>query len=95
MTYVEEGEEPPFISIDERQDLLTALSEMSFCSHDAMGGMNPLTWLEMGAYVKATRMSWTPADYRLVAIMSRAYITGRTEGEDLFSIAPSDREVYQ
>jgi len=57
-----------------------------------MGGWQALSFRELFAFGRATKRLSTPWDYETARHMSVAYTVGLSEGRDVFSIPPFQRD---
>lgn len=89
---LEQGASLPDWSDLERRDLLDALALLRWANPMPMGGWLPLSWAEIDAFARLTGRLSSPWEAETVAAMSAAYVSGLTEGRDLLSIMPVERD---
>lgn len=90
--YRKEGREPPFPKIQHGHHLINALFEVGPTKHGAMGGEEPVGWLDVDAYARLTEEITEPWEARALIEMSRAYLNGKRSGTDVLSIPPLERD---
>lgn len=69
------------------------MKDIGWVGRDSQGE-HPLTWTEVLSYSQATESVSEPWELRLMVRMSDAYLSGRVQGENPFSMHPSEIEEF-
>ena len=90
-----EGRRPLFPKIEQGHYMMDALMEIGPFTRSAMGGEEPIGWVEIHSYACATGEISEPWEARTLVNMSRAYLSGRQTGKSPFSIPPLERQGFR
>ena len=83
---------PPLPELPAGEYLLDALHEVGAFSQGSMGGISPLTWLELDAYCRRTGEVENPWEAKLIIELSREYVSGYNIGLNVLGIPPYGEE---
>jgi hypothetical protein len=90
--YINAGLTPPNIEIIEGGYLVSMLSDIGTIKQMPMGGFEAVNWSDIYPYIMLTVGTIEAWEARLIIEMSKAFLSGLSEGENPFSIPPIERD---